>query len=47
MNAAETVSGYFDALTAGDADRLAGLIAPVSHFVKIGTDAGEHPYVPN
>ena len=42
MNAAETVSGYFDALTAGDADRLAGLIAPVSHFVKIGTDAGEH-----
>ena len=42
MNAAETVADYFDALTAGDADRLVQLIAFVPHFRKIGTDEGEH-----
>ena len=37
----ETIETYFDALTAGDADKLIALISSADHFVKIGTDEGE------
>lgn len=40
MTVRETIDGYFDALTAGDADRLLSLISERS-FRKIGTEAGE------
>ena len=42
MTAHQTVQAYFDALTAGDAERLIGLMSPAGHYVKIGTDAAEH-----
>ncbi|RKU28475.1 hypothetical protein C6495_15115 [Candidatus Poribacteria bacterium] len=37
----DTVTAYFDALVARDAENLIELMHPVSHYVKIGTDAGE------
>lgn len=37
----DTVTAYFDALVARDAENLIALMHPVSHYVKIGTDAGE------
>ena len=42
MNARQTVEAYFAALTTGDADRLIDLISPADHFIKIGTEPGEH-----
>ena len=41
MNAYETVKNYFDALVAGDAQRLLEMISPADYYVKIGTDEGE------
>jgi len=41
MNAYETVKSYFDALVAGDAQRLLELISSADYYVKIGTDEGE------
>ena len=41
MSAREAIQGYFDALTAGDADRLLTSISEADYFIKIGTDAGE------
>ena len=40
-NAHETVKAYFDALVVGDAETLIAMMLPVSHYVKIGTDADE------
>lgn len=40
-SAHDTVTAYFDALVARDAETLIALMHPVSHYVKIGTDAGE------
>lgn len=37
----DTVTAYFDSLVARDAETLIALMHPVSHYVKIGTDAGE------
>lgn len=37
----DTVTAYFDALVARDAETLIALMHPVSHYVKIGTDADE------
>ncbi len=42
MNAVKTLEAYFDALVAGDAERLIALISRADHFVKIGTDDGEY-----
>ena len=42
MNARQTVEAYFAALTTGDADQLIDLISSADHFVKIGTEPGEH-----
>ncbi len=42
MNAGQTVEAYFAALTAGDDARLTQLISRAGHFVKIGTEPGEH-----
>lgn len=39
MTPRETIDAYFDALVAGDADRLLSLLS--DGFLKIGTDAGE------
>ena len=39
--ARETVRAYFDSLVAGDAETLAAMMLPASHYVKIGTDADE------
>ncbi len=40
-NALDTVKAYFDALVAKDAETLIAMMLPVTHYVKIGTDAGE------
>ncbi len=40
-NAHETVTAYFEALVAGDAEILIAMMLPAVHYVKIGTDAGE------
>ena len=40
-NARDTVQTYFDALVVGDAETLIAMMLPVSHYVKIGTDADE------
>ena len=42
MSARQTIEAYFAALTTGDADQLIDLISPADHFVKIGTEPGEH-----
>lgn len=39
--ARDTVQAYFDSLVTGDAEALTAMMLPASHFVKIGTDAGE------
>ncbi len=39
--ARETVQAYFDSLVTGDAETLAAMMLPASHYVKIGTDADE------
>jgi len=41
LNAHDTVTAYFDALGAGDAETLIMMMLPAAHYVKIGTDAGE------
>ncbi len=38
-NAHDTVKAYFEALVARDAETLIARMLPVSHYVKIGTDA--------
>ena len=40
-NAHDTVKAYFEALVVGDAETLIAMMLPVSHYVKIGTDADE------
>ena len=40
-NAHDTVTAYFDALVARDAETLITMMLPAAHYVKIGTDAGE------
>lgn len=40
-NAPDTVKAYFDALVVGDAETLIAMMLPVSHYLKIGTDADE------
>ncbi len=40
-NAHDTVTSYFDALVAGDAETLIEMMLPTTHYVKIGTDADE------
>ena len=40
-NAHDTVTSYFDALVARDAETLVEMMLPATHYVKIGTDAGE------
>ena len=40
-DAYRTVTEYFDALVAGDIERLAGMMSSAEFYVKIGTDAGE------
>ncbi|MYC76833.1 nuclear transport factor 2 family protein [Candidatus Poribacteria bacterium] len=40
-NAHDTVKAYFDALVVGDAETLIAMMLPVSHYLKIGTDADE------
>ena len=37
----DTVKSYFDALVARDAETLIAMMLPATHYVKIGTDAGE------
>ncbi len=40
-NAHDTVIAYFNALVAKDAETLIEMMLPTTHYVKIGTDAGE------
>ena len=40
-NAHDTVTSYFDALVARDAETLIEMMLPDTHYVKIGTDADE------
>ena len=40
-DAYHTVKNYFDALVAGDAERLIAMMSSVGYYVKIGTDRGE------
>ena len=40
-NAHDTVTAYFDALVAKDAETLIAMMLPAAHYVKIGTDADE------
>ena len=40
-NAHDTVTSYFDALVDRDAETLIDMMLPVTHYVKIGTDADE------
>ena len=40
-DAYHTVKNYFDALVAGDAERLIAMMSSVDYYVKIGTDRGE------
>ena len=40
-NAYDTVTSYFDALVARDAEILIDMMLPATHYVKIGTDADE------
>jgi len=41
-NAYQTVKAYFDALIAGDADRIISLMSTADYYVKIGTAPDEH-----
>lgn len=40
-NAHDTVTSYFNALVARDAETLIEMMLPAAHYVKIGTDADE------
>jgi ketosteroid isomerase-like protein len=40
-DACQTVTDYFDALVAGDVERLVGMMSTAGSYVKIGTDADE------
>ncbi len=40
-NAHDTVKAYFEALVTRDAETLITMMFPATHYVKIGTDAGE------
>ena len=40
-NARDTVKAYFDALITRDAETLIEMMFSATHYVKIGTDAGE------
>ena len=40
-NVHDTVTSYFDALVARDAETLIEMMLPATHYVKIGTDADE------
>ena len=40
-NAHDTVTSYFNALVARDAETLIEMMLPATHYVKIGTDADE------
>lgn len=40
-NARDTVTAYFEALVARDAETLITMMLPTADYVKIGTDAGE------
>ena len=40
-NAHDTVTSYFDALVARDAETLIEMMLPATHYVKIGTDVDE------
>ena len=40
-NAHDTVTSYFNALVARDAESLIEMMLPATHYVKIGTDADE------
>jgi ketosteroid isomerase-like protein len=40
-DAYQTVTAYFDALVAGDVDRLVEMMSCAESYVKIGTDADE------
>ena len=40
-NAHDTVTSYFNALIARDAETLIEMMLPATHYVKIGTDADE------
>lgn len=40
-NAHDTVTSYFNALVARDAETLIEMMLPARHYVKIGTDADE------
>ena len=40
-NAHDTVTSYFDALVARNAETLIEMMLPATHYVKIGTDADE------
>ena len=42
MDAYQTVKAYFDTLMTGDADRLIKMMSSAGHYVKIGTEPGEH-----
>ena len=42
MDARQTVKAYFDALIAGDTDRLTEMMSLADHYVKIGTEPAEH-----
>lgn len=44
MTAEQTIQTYFDALTAGDANTLMGLMSKAEHYIKIGTDKDEIVY---
>ena len=41
LTAHDTVTSYFDALVARDAETLIEMMLPATHYVKIGTDADE------
>ncbi len=42
MDACQTVQAYFDALIAGDTDRLIKMMSWADYYVKIGTEPDEH-----
>ncbi|MCZ6676538.1 MAG: nuclear transport factor 2 family protein [Candidatus Poribacteria bacterium] len=42
MDADQTVKSYFEALMAGDADRLIEMMSSTDYYVKVGTEPDEH-----
>jgi ketosteroid isomerase-like protein len=47
VTATETVNAYFTALAGGDSNAVIALMAPVPHYVKVGTDDGEWVFGPD